>query len=384
MENNNILQNLFLKQFNESNAIAYNQAFVAGTSDYSFQLLDNAYRLAGQYYASLKIAIESNKCESEHCALELKQLKQLEEAPQASLDFLSSVINELSTTEESSFDPNNDYRYAAANSIMTGKPGFSKTDGYEAYLDLLQDGSQQIEFRGPLFKRKQEVPFQGQMFEINVDNPLIINNSSLSALLDSDTSLVVSTPDVGAGMLLLLPETGLFAQEMINENKELKANAKISEEFVLKNSDGSFDYEIVDLGDNKGKNVLKYDMKKIEQKVTPFINAEVAGLMSSEQDVIAAWNVYISKDTSVDEDAQMAQDANAGNASWIYELDLPLQQEKKIIFGIKFKQYFINNYLNQFTTNQPPTVKEDAAVFDLEENKQAQAEKFEKENNIKI
>jgi hypothetical protein len=29
---------------------------------------------------------------------------------------------------------------------MTGKPGFSKTDGYEAYLDLLQDGSQQIEF----------------------------------------------------------------------------------------------------------------------------------------------------------------------------------------------------------------------------------------------
>jgi hypothetical protein len=108
MENNNILQNLFLKQFNESNAIAYNQAFVAGTSDYSFQLLDNAYRLAGQYYASLKIAIESNKCESEHCALELKQLKQLEEAPQASLDFLSSVINELSTTEESSFHPNND------------------------------------------------------------------------------------------------------------------------------------------------------------------------------------------------------------------------------------------------------------------------------------
>ena len=73
MENNNILQNLFLKQFNESNAIAYNKAFVAGDSDYNFQLLDNAYRLAGKYYAKLKIAIESNKCESEHCALELQQ-----------------------------------------------------------------------------------------------------------------------------------------------------------------------------------------------------------------------------------------------------------------------------------------------------------------------
>ena len=66
-------------------------------------------------------------------------------------------------------------------------------------------------------------------------------------------------------------------------------------------------------------------MKKIEQKVTPFINAEVAGLMSSEQDVIAAWNVYISKDTSVEEDAQMAQNANAGASSWSYELELKLK-----------------------------------------------------------
>ena len=46
--------------------------------------------------------------------------------------------------------------------------------------------------------------------------------------------------------------------------------------------------------------MLKYDLSKIEQKVTPFINAEVAGLMGSEQDAVAAWNVYISKDTSVE------------------------------------------------------------------------------------
>ena len=380
MENNNILQNLFLKQFNESNAIAYNQAFVASTSDYSFQLLDNAYRLAGKYYAKLKIAIESNKCKSEHCALELKQLKQLEEAPQTSLDFLSSLIAELSVTEESSFDPNNDYKYAAANSVMAGRPGFSKTDGYEAYLDLLQDGSQQIAFYGPVFETVKQNPFTFETFKVK--NPLIINSSALTALTDSNTSLVVSTPDIGAGMLLLLPETGLFLQEMINENKELKGNAKISEEFVLKNPDGSFDYEIVDIGNGQGKNILKYDLGKIEKKVAPFINAEVAGLMSSEQDVIAAWNVYISKDTSVDEDAQMAQDANAGNASWIYELDLPLQQDKKVLFETKYKEYFMNNYLKQFTKNQIPTVKEDAAVFDLAEAKKAKAQKFLDDNDL--
>ena len=380
MENNNILQNLFLKQFNESNAIAYNQAFVASASDYSFQLLDNAYRLAGKYYAKLKIAIESNKCKSEHCALELKQLKQLEEAPQTSLDFLSSLIAELSVTEESSFDPNNDYKYAAANSVMAGRPGFSKTDGYEAYLDLLQDGSQQIAFYGPVFETVKQNPFTFETFKVK--NPLIINSSALTALTDSNTSLVVSTPDIGAGMLLLLPETGLFLQEMINENKELKGNAKISEEFVLKNPDGSFDYEIVDIGNGQGKNILKYDLGKIEKKVAPFINAEVAGLMSSEQDVIAAWNVYISKDTSVDEDAQMAQDANAGNASWIYELDLPLQQDKKVLFETKYKEYFMNNYLKQFTKNQMPTVKEDAAVFDLAEAKKAKAQKFLDDNDL--
>ena len=365
MENNNILQNLFLKQFNESNAIAYNKAFVAGDSDYNFQLLDNAYRLAGKYYAKLKIAIDSNKCESEYCALELQQLKQLEEAPQASLDFLESVISELSVTEESSFDPNNDYRYAAANSVMTGKPGFSKTDGYQVYLDLLQNGSQQIAFIGPALQP-----------------PLVINSSSLSALLDSDTSLVVSTPNIGKDMLRLLPETGLFMQEMINENKELKANAKISEEFIIKNADGTFDYEIIDLGNNKGRNVLKFDMDKIEKKVTPFINAEVAGLMSSEQDVVAAWNVYISKDTSVMEDDQMVQNANAAGSSWSYELDLPLDQDKKVLFEEKYKKYFMNNYLKQFISNQTPTVKEDAAVFDLAEAKKAKAQKFLADNNL--
>ena len=90
MENNNLLQNLYLKQFNQSDAIAYNREFLANTSDYNFQLLDNAYRDSGKIYAKLKIAIETNDCMSEDCALELAQLKQLEGAPQASLEFLSS------------------------------------------------------------------------------------------------------------------------------------------------------------------------------------------------------------------------------------------------------------------------------------------------------
>ena len=365
MENKNLFKNLYLKQFNQSNAIAYSEGFVSNTSDYNFQLLDNAYRNVGKTYAKLKIAVESNKCVSENCSLELAGIKMLEESPQASLDFLSSLISEFSVTEESNFDPNNNYRYTAASSLMSGKPGFSKTDGYNAYLDLLPDGSQQISFVGPAF---------------NI--PLVINSASLKALLDSDTSLIASTPNINKDMLRLLTEVNLFNPDMIGENSQLKSNARINEEFILKNPDGSFDYEIVDLGNNKGKNVLKFDMGKIEKKVTPFINAEVAGLMSSEQDAVAAWNVYISKDTSVSEDAQMAQNANAGESSWSYELDLPLQQDKKVLFENKYKEYFMNNYLNEFTKNQTPTVKEDAAVFDLSESKKAEAQKFLDDNNL--
>ena len=362
---NNLYQNLFLQQFNESNSIAYNESFVSSSSDYNFQLLDNAYRNAGKIYAKLKIAIETNNCMSEDCALELTGIKNLEESPQASLDFLSSLIAELSVTEESNFDPNNNYKYTVANSLMSGRPGFSKTDGYNAYLDLLPDGSQQVVFIGPALKE-----------------PLVINSSALTALTRSDTSLIASTPDINKDMLRLLTEVGLFSPDMIGENKELTASAKITEEYVMMNPDGSFDYEIIDLGDGKGRNVLKYDLEKIEKKVSPFINAEVSGLMSSEQDVIAAWNVYISKDTSVEEDAQMAQNANAGASSWSYEEDLPLQQDKKVLFEIKYKEYFMNNYLKQFTTNQLPTVKEDAAVFDLAEAKKAKAQKFLDDNDL--
>ena len=35
----NLNQNLFLQQFNESDAIAYNEGFTSSTSDYNFQII---------------------------------------------------------------------------------------------------------------------------------------------------------------------------------------------------------------------------------------------------------------------------------------------------------------------------------------------------------
>ena len=153
-----------------------------------------------------------------------------------------------------------------------------------------------------------------------------------------------------------------------------------SGEFVLKNSDGTFDYEIIDIGGGKGRNILKYDLDKIERKVTPFINAEVSGLLANEQEAVAAWNVFIGRMSTTEEDDQMVQNANAGSLSWNYNEVLPLSQRNKEIFMLKYRNYFFHNYLKQFTTNQIPTVTADAAVFDLSEGKEKQADEFLKRN----
>lgn len=365
MEDKNITNNLIIKQFNESNAIAYNKSFLSQSSDYEFKMLDNAYQPTVKAYAELSMAIKNNDCMEPSCQYEKKALKTLEEAPEVSIEFIQNLIGELSVTDDANFDVNNDYRYTVANSIMNARPGFSKSDGYLLDLYLNEDASQTVVFQGPM-----------------LPEPLVINNTALSALLEADTSLVAATPDINKNMLALLTSINIFNAKDILEDGSLSPTARISEEFVMKNSDGSYDYEIVDIGNGKGRNMLKFDMDKIERKADPFINAEVSGLLSSEQEAVAAWNVYIAQGTSINEDDQMVQNANAGSKAWSYSRDLPLSQDKKVLFEEKYKEYFMNNYLKPFMTNQFPTVKEDATVFDLAEARKAKAQKFIDDNKL--
>jgi hypothetical protein len=59
-----------------------------------------------------------------------------------------------------------------------------------------------------------------------------------------------------------------------------------------------------------------------------------------------------------------------------------LSQKNKELFESKYGDYFMNNYLKQFTTNKLPTVEADAAVFDLAEAKKAKAQKFLQDNKL--
>ena len=193
---------------------------------------------------------------------------------------------------------------------------------------------------------------------------------------------MTETPDINEDMLKLLIDSGILTEGSSDEKGQLLPGAAIAEEFILKNTDGSYDYEIIDIGMGKGRNILKFDIDKIVRKTKPFINAEVAGLLQQEQSVIAAWNVFIARGSSEEEDDQMAQNANAGSLAWDYKTTLPLSQKNKELFEAGYAEYFAKNYLKQFITNKLPLVEQDAAVFDLEEAKQAKADKFLQDNNL--
>jgi len=113
MEDINIKKNLFIKQFNQSSAIAYNEDYLAYPADYNFKILDRAYQPTVEIYAKIKMAIENNKCSLPNCSIEKQQLKTLEEAPQKSIDFLENILEQLSVTEDSNYDVNNSYKYLA-------------------------------------------------------------------------------------------------------------------------------------------------------------------------------------------------------------------------------------------------------------------------------
>ena len=367
MKDKNIKVNLFIKHMQQSDAMAYNMEYVGARTVSEFGILNKTYEGSGRLYAKLKTAIDNNTCTSPACEWEIHQLKRLENAPAKSLEFVSNVMAQLNVTEDKNYDICQNSAYTVANQIMTKKPGFGKNEGYNVRVNLLEDGGQEMMFNGPFF-----------------ETPLVINSTTLEGLLNAQSNLVALTPDINKEMLELLSELGVMEAGSNNpETGALTPQAKISDEFVLKNSDGSYDYEIVEIGNSKGRNILKFDLDKIMRKADPFINAEVAGLLSSEQEAVAAWNVFLAQESSVAEDDQMVQNANAGHLTWDYEEVLPLSQDYKIIFEQKYKNYFYKNYLLQFTTNQLPTVPADAAVFDLEEGRGKQAEAFLQRNPSK-
>ena len=362
----NIKDNLLIKELNESDFLAYDKEYLSKPVDSNFNII-KAFEGTEKRFAQLQIAIKNNTCEDPTCQKENAELLKMQQAPNIFMSFMKNLTAELLTTEDENFDPNNDVNYTIANCILTSKPGFSKDQGYGVVLNLLEDGTQEMVFWG------------GQMARA-----LTINNSTLNVLQQNNTYLITPTPDIPSRMKILLTEIGLFDKKMIDPKTNfLLNNAKLNEEFILKNPDGSPLYEIIEIGNGMGRNVLKYDLDKIQRKATPFIEADVSGLMSSEQGVIAAWNVYIAKGVEGEENAETGiGDGNIWGDSWVYAQSLPLSVDKKEVFSQKYKEYFSKNYLYSFVENQLPYIEKDAIVFNMAEQQKLSAQKFIDENNL--
>ena len=103
MENKNIINNLIIKQINESDALAFDKDFISKGHDVNFDILGKAFKGTGKIYAKLKMAIENNTCVSENCKYEYDKLKKLQEAPSEALEFLQLLLSQLETTEDSNF-----------------------------------------------------------------------------------------------------------------------------------------------------------------------------------------------------------------------------------------------------------------------------------------
>jgi len=346
--NENVITNSVIQEMLKSSALAHNKTYLSSPVDFDFQIFEIAYQGMGKLYAELKSNIESGNCIDRTCRYEIQRLKQLEEYPEKSLDFMSTLLSELSNIDEPNFDLNNNYRYNIAYCILGMRPGFSKSDGYDVRLFLLEDGSQSMVFDGPA-----------------LDEPLVINDIALKTLADINQTIISVTPDIEKNMTNLLVQAGIFAPDSIDENEELKPSAKISEEYLIVGQDGKPVYEVIEIGDGMGRNILKYDIDKITRKVNAFVEADIAGIMRFEQNAIAAWNVFFSN-----------------GDYWPYEENLPLSVDKRKIFSEAYKEYFKENYIYQFTSNQLPSIVEDAAVFSLEEQKINRAQQLIEANNL--
>ena len=96
MENKNIQKNLYLKQFNKSNALGFNKEFIAHNYDFNFDILGKAFRPTAKTYAKLMSNINNNKCVNGDCKYEYRQLELLNQAPQNALDFFKRTYISIS------------------------------------------------------------------------------------------------------------------------------------------------------------------------------------------------------------------------------------------------------------------------------------------------
>ena len=335
----NRIQSQQLQNEDSNDGIAYNTALLKSNPGQAFDVLGKAFANTAAEYAENARKINTNDCDN--CEELAHKNQVFEKAPEEAIKFITNITTELEALKQPNYDINNPSTYMVLNNIINGRPGYSEKDGYAIDMNLLDDGSFELSANGPLF-----------------DEEFKINSSRLKQLIDNDKSLISITPDINEGAEEVLTSAALINPAYINsETKKLNPDAKISiADYGILNAEGNPIYDQIEIeidGKKYMRNVYQYDEAKIVKKLTPILQAEVAGYLSDEQSAVALWNMYLANDTSMAQDDEQVKDKNAGDKSWAYQ-NLPLNNKQKKEFSEKYHAYFIKNMLLPFIQNQVP------------------------------
>ena len=177
----------------------------------------------------------------------------------------------------------------------------------------------------------------------------------------------------------------------IIESKMKTLSNKIRGRYKPKKRRNVVKKEIVDLKKDiskLSKQVTNINQKKKKQK----IDTQVDALVDTDFDdflnniKVSVSNMASKKEKELNEklknDLEIQHNKFKKKYSNLMENFAERKKELALEFEKKYKEYFMNNYLKQFTTNQLPTVQADATVFDLAEAKKAKAQKFIDDNQL--
>jgi len=335
----NRIQSQQLQNEDSNDGIAYNTMLLKSNPGLAFDVLGKAFANTAAEYAENARKINNNDCDN--CDELAHKNQMFEKAPDEALEFITNITAELEALKETNYDINNPSTYMLLNNIISERPGYGDKDGYDVALNLLEDGSFELSANGPKF-----------------DEEFKINSSRLKQLIDNDKSLISTTPNINEGAEEVLTGATLINPAFINsETGKLNPDAKISiADFGILDAEGNPIYDQVEIeidGKRYMRNVYQYDEAKIVRKITPLLQAEVAGYLSDEQSATALWNMYLANDTSMVQDDEVVTAQNAEDKSWVYQ-DLPLNDKQKKEFSKKYHSYFIKNMLLPFIKNQVP------------------------------
>jgi hypothetical protein len=324
-------------QYDNPNAESVTKKFFSGT---------------GKEYADLAMKINSGDCESDNCETEMAELQVLEGYPEATADFIGDLNSEFSKIGGRDYDKNQESDYTLASKIFNGEPGFTSKDGYKVDMLRNDDGTIEMVFEGPGFK----------------DGKLSINNNTLGSTLDAGGELIHTVLNMTELENELLSDSGIFGEDMLDDQGKLLPTAMLSEDYLVMGPDGKPEYETIVSKDGMyQQNMLKWDEDKFNNKLKLYLDTQLETMQEDPSDMIGLWNVRLSAGAKTyDEDLARAAlglpDAEADvvkqawgeskfsklvQEPWSYD-DLPLSDEKRTLFAAMYTSKIKNSFKKRF------------------------------------